>query len=97
MRYPSFTAFKADILDNARTYAGGVLHYTSGTGIPFTFYDNDTTPRTNGAPINYAPPYTFNSPHIRSAWDSGVITIAEGSQLAKYDFRDPAHPVKVVR
>jgi hypothetical protein len=96
MRYPSFAAFKADILDNARTYAAGVLHYTSGTGIAFTFYDNDTTPRINGAPINYAPPYTFNSPHIRSAWNSGVITIAEGSQVAKYDFRDPTHPVKVV-
>jgi hypothetical protein len=96
-RYPSFTAFKADILDNARTYAAGVLRYTSGTRIGFTFYDNDTTPRINGAPINYAPADTFKSPHIRSAWDSGVITIAMGSQFAKYDFRDPAHPVKVVR
>ena len=26
-----------------------------------------------------------------------LITIAMGSQFAKYDFRDPAHPVKVVR
>jgi hypothetical protein len=95
-QYPSLTAFKADILNNTRSYAGGVLRYTSNNGTAFTFFTNSTTPKINGAPINYAPTAVFNSPYMKSAWDSGRITIREGSRSATYDFTRPLNPLKVV-
>jgi hypothetical protein len=95
-QYPSFAAFKADILDNARTYGGGVLRYTASNGTAFTFFDNATTPRVNGTPIDYAPAAVFNSPHMQSVWDSGRITITQGGLSATYDFSDPANPVRAL-
>ena len=94
-QYATFDAFKSDILNNARTYAGGVLNYTASNGTTFTFSSSATTPLVNGAPINYAPPYLFDSPFMKSTWLSGKITITKGSLSATYDFSDPAHPVKV--
>jgi hypothetical protein len=95
-QYPSLAAFKADILDNPRSYAAGVLKYTSTQGTAFTFFDNANTPQINGVAINYAPANVFSSPYMTSVWNSGRITISKGSQSATYDFSDPANPVKVV-
>jgi hypothetical protein len=95
-KWSSFAAFKADILDNPRTYTGGVLRYTATTGTGYTFYDTATTPRVNGVPINYAPTMGFNSPYMKSTWGTGRITIRKGTQSATYDFSNPAQPVKTV-
>jgi hypothetical protein len=94
-QYATFDAFKADILDNTRTYAGGVFNYTASNGTTFTFYSAATTPLVNGSPINYSPAYLFDSPFMKSTWLSGKITITKGSLSATYDFSDAAHPVKV--
>src|SRR5439155_11545548 len=48
-QYATFDAFKSDILNNARTYAGGVLNYTASNGTTFTFSSSATTPLVNGA------------------------------------------------
>ncbi len=96
-QYPTLAGFEADILNNARTYVGGVLHYTASNGTAFTFYANQTTPRINNVPINYAPTAVFNSPYMRSVFGSGRITVSFGAQSASYDFSNPANPVKVVR
>jgi hypothetical protein len=92
----SFAAFRADILGNPRSYVGGVLRYTATTGSAYTFFDDATTPRVNGVPINYAPAKVFNSPYMQSTFGSGRITISKGSQSATYDFSKPTQPVKVV-
>ena len=67
----------------AGTYAGGVLRYTASNGTAFTFFDNATTPRVNGTPIDYAPAAVFNSPHMQSVWNSGRITITQGGLRAR--------------
>jgi hypothetical protein len=95
-QYATFDAFKADIVNNPRTYANGVLNYTASIGTKFVFADNGSTPTVNGAPINYSPPNVFDSPFMTSAWASGKITVSKGSQSATYDFSDPANPTKVV-
>ena len=96
-QYPTLAAFETDILNNARSYVGGVLHYSASNDTAFTFYTNATTPKINGVPINYAPTAAFNSPYMQSVWGSGRITITFGSQSASYDFSNSANPVKVVR
>jgi hypothetical protein len=95
-QYPSLAAFEAGILGNPRSYAAGVLRYTSSNGTAFSFFANSATPTVNGSPINYAPTNVFNSPYMKSAWNSGRITISLGSQSASYDFTHPANPVKIV-
>jgi len=95
-QYTSLAAFKADILDNTRTYAGGVLRYTSANGTALTFYATNTTPRINGIPIDYSPAAVFNSPYMQSVWNSGKVTITKGSRSASYDFSNPANPVKIL-
>ena len=44
----------------------------------------------------YEPPLMFNSPFVKSAWNSGKITIKRGSQSATYDFSVSKKPAKVV-
>jgi hypothetical protein len=95
-QYPTLAGFEADILNNARTYVGGILHYTASNGTAFTFYADKTTPKINNVAINYAPTAVFNSPYMRSVFGSGQITISFGSQSASYDFSNPANPVKIV-
>lgn len=95
-QYAGFDAFKARITANARTYSGGVLHYTSGFGTKFTFSGIAATPSVNGTPIDYSPTAVFNSPFMQSGWNTGQITITKGTLSAGYDFSDPANPVKVV-
>ena len=66
--YATFAAFRSDILNNPLSNGNGVLHYTASNGTTFSFFSGATTPRVNGAPINYAPSLVFNSPFMRSVW-----------------------------
>ena len=74
------------------------MTYQGVDGTKFTmFLDTGEAPRVNGRRITYAPPLMFNSPFVKSAWNSGKITIRRGSQSATYDFSvEQEGPAKVV-
>ena len=96
-QYASFSAFKARIIANARTYSVGVLNYTSASGTRLTFYTSGATPRINGTLLNYSPTAVYNSPFMQSVWNSGKVTITKGTHSASYDFSDPANPIALRR
>jgi hypothetical protein len=60
------------------------------------FLDPGKAPRINGRRPTYEPPLMFNSPFVKSAWNSGKVTIKRGSQSATYDFSVSKQPAKVV-
>ncbi len=108
--YANFDAFKSAVLGNTLThvitgnfpYIKNEITYTglldSGT---FTFYANSTqAPTLNGATVDYAPDYTFDSPFMNEDWASGVVTIAKDGRQLVLDFEsgtqtalkaEPAH------
>ena len=94
-QFVSFDAFKADVANNPRSYANGILTYTSLNGTNFVF--GTTATKVNGAPVVYAPPELFASPYMTSTWGSGRITITKGPMSAIYDFSDKANPIRIVR
>lgn len=65
-----------------------ILYYKSLNGDEFLFYaDYSSSPRINGRMIRYSQPdYTFNSPFIKSKWDSGIVTISKGDRELVLDF-----------
>jgi hypothetical protein len=95
-KYATLAAFEADILDNPRSFANGVLHYTASDGTRFVFGSDGSTPTVNGTPIDYAI-NGFVSPFMHSTWGSGKFTVSKGSRSVNYDFSNPANPVKVVQ
>jgi hypothetical protein len=73
-----------------------VVHYTSSNGTQFSWPVGSDSYLVNGVPINYSPTDVFNSPFMKSAWNSGKITITHDAFSATYDFSDAAHPAKLV-
>jgi len=39
--------------------------------------------------VNGAPPQAFDSPFVRSKWDSGVVTITKDGRTLVLDFNQP--------
>src|SRR5204863_7913207 len=73
------------------TYEKGVLSFAS-----LTFYGPARTATINGQTVNLAPRRGYDSPFIRSDWNSGLIHIRKGSDTLILDFRDPQKPVKAM-
>jgi hypothetical protein len=46
--------------------------------------------------VNLAPPRGYDSPFIRSDWNSGLIYIRKGDDTAVLDFRDPQKPARTI-
>ncbi len=64
-----------------------VLTYTSLAGDRFTFdLSQASRPRVNGQPIDLAPEKVFDSPHVQSVWNSGVVTVRHGARELVLDF-----------
>ena len=86
----NFEAFKQAIFKQDIQLNEGVLRYKGlrGSG-DFTFYaDSEQTPEINGAPINFAPKYTFKSPFLNEDWVSGMVRIAKGTRELIIDVRE---------
>lgn len=50
----------------------------------------------SGVPLNTSPARVYDSPFIRSDWNSGLIYIRKNNETEILDFRDPDKPVKTV-
>ena len=86
-----FLEFKSAVKAQSILYENGVLNFAS-----ITFYGPAQSPRISGQAVNLAPPRGYDSPFIRSDWNSGLIHIRKGSDTLILDFRDPRNPMKTI-
>ena len=64
-----------------------VLHYTSLAGDRLVFdLSQGSRPLVNGKPVDLAPENVFDSPHVQSVWNSGVVTVRQGARELVLDF-----------
>jgi len=81
-----FAAFKVAVTAEPVRYADGVLRFAT-----ITFYGP-----SRPSLVNLAPSRGYDSPFIRSDWNSGLIYIRKRNDTELLDFRDPDNPVKIV-
>lgn len=75
--YADFAAFQSSVMNNALTYAGGTMNYTSEAGDVFTFYANSkTTPKVNGTTVSLNPDQTYDSPYLSMVHGEEVATVS---------------------
>jgi hypothetical protein len=86
-----FAAFKAAVRAQPIRYQDGTLHFAT-----LTFHGPTRAAQVNGRPVDLAPARGYDSPFIRSEWNSGLIHIRKGNDTAILDFRDPNNPIKTV-
>lgn len=87
-----FAAFKAAVAAQPIRYRDGVLRFAT-----ITFYGPARPAEIEGQPVNLAPARGYDSPFIRSDWNSGLIYIRKGDDTVILDFRNPDNPRKQVR
>ncbi len=86
--FPDLAAFSKAVLANPFSYRDRVLEYTglqdSGR---FTFFaKSGEPPQINGAPVQYAPPFTYQSPFITSTYPADQVTIRKDHRSLILDF-----------
>jgi hypothetical protein len=86
-----FEAFKAAVKAQPARYADGVLRFAA-----ITFYGPTRPSQVGGQTVDLAPSRGYDSPFIRSDWNSGLIYIRKGNDTEILDFRDPDNPLKLV-
>ena len=85
----SFSAFKKKVKGCSPQYEGAVLSYESIYGDTLTLDTSyKQTPTVNGKPIEYKSEKVFDSPFLKSEYDSGVVTIEKGSRKRVLDFNN---------
>ncbi len=89
--HQDFEAFKDAVKARPIDYKEGVLHFET-----ITFYGPAKLGQVNGQTVNLAPARGYDSPFIRSAWNSGLIHIRKGDETVVLDFRDPKNPQKTI-
>lgn len=87
--FDSFEAFQEQLIK--RTPA------SNDFGVIFTSLEGDTLeldpqqralPRINGDPIDLAPPFTFQSPHLNNRWPEARIHLSNGTESVLLDFEE---------
>lgn len=86
-----FEIFKKAVKAQPISYEDGTLKFAT-----ITFFGTRQLPEINGETVDMAPARLFDSPFIRSDWNSGVIFIRKGDETLKLDFSDPKNPVQTV-
>jgi len=86
-----FAAFQAAVMSQPMTYENGAVSFAS-----MTFYGPAQPAKIDGQSVNLAPSRGYDSPFIRSDWNSGLIHIRKGNDTLILDFRDPQKPVKSI-
>jgi hypothetical protein len=86
-----FAAFRTAVKSQPIRYDNGVLSFAT-----ITFCGPSRPAQVNGRPVDLAPARGYDSPFIRSDWNSGLIHIRKGDETLILDFRDPQKPVKTV-
>jgi len=85
-----FNAFKVALKAQPIGFAGGVLRFATIT------FQGTQPGKVNGQTVDLAPSRGYNSPFIRSDWNSGLIYVRKGNETEILDFRDPKNPMKTI-
>ena len=87
--YADVDTFGAKLAERRCEMAGEALTYESLAGHRLTLHsDYDRVPEIDGHPVEYAPERVYDSPHIQSEWDSGLVRLQYGSERVDLDFND---------
>jgi hypothetical protein len=84
-----FDAFKTAVKAQPVRYEGGTVRFAT-----LTFHGPSRPPLVDGQPVNLAPARGYDSPFIRSEWNSGLVYLRKGNDTEILDFRDPQDPVR---
>jgi hypothetical protein len=85
--YAGYGAFRRAVTALPLDFNGDVLNYTGLGGDTFSFFTaQNSSPRINGAPVNFETPEVFDSPFIRSDWNSGVVTLTRDGRNLVLNF-----------
>jgi uncharacterized protein (TIGR02145 family) len=85
--YASYTAFQDKVIALPLTYDGKVLKHTSIYNDKLEFYtDRSSLPKVNGTLIDLRPTNVFDSPFIKSVFNSGVVEISKNQRKLVLDF-----------
>lgn len=85
----TFEKFRASVHASTLARDGDALRYTRARdGRRFTLFpDSDRTGEIDGRHTDFAPPFTYRSPFIASAWPATEVTVRFGSRTLTLDFR----------
>ncbi|MCP4782606.1 MAG: hypothetical protein GY903_12265 [Fuerstiella sp.] len=87
--HKSFTAFQDTLTARLLSFKRSVLTYQSLGGATLTFYaDKSRIGEVNGTPVNLAPQNVYDSPFVKSNWDSGVVTLQCGEERRMLDLNE---------
>ena len=85
--YASYTDFQDKILALPLAYDGKVVTHTSIYGDNMIFYtDRSGLPKINNQLIDLRPTNVFDSPYIKSAYNSGIVEISKNKRKLILDF-----------
>lgn len=86
----NFGEFQNNILANTLSVQGNRIDYRSGFyKTNLTLYsDYSKSPLVDGTPLNFKPNKIFDSPFLQSNWDSGIVTIQDGSNSMILNFNN---------
>ena len=85
--YASYTAFQDKVIALPLTYDGNVLTHRSIYGDDLVFYsDRSSLPKVNNQLIDLRPTNVFDSPFIKSVFNSGVVEISKNKRKLVLDF-----------
>jgi hypothetical protein len=88
--FGDLAAFEKAVAALPLSFERGRLTYRGLSGDEFVFRaDFGGLPEINGKPVDYAPAMVFESPFVRSDWNSGVVTLAKGERKLVLDFNKP--------
>ena len=80
-------AFQTALLSRTPSLEEGVLRYEGLDRDSFVFYsDYGSLPEIDGTSIDLTPDKVYDSPHVQSDWDSGVVTVSYGESKRELNF-----------
>lgn len=85
--YADFASFQEKAMSQPISFEKSVLSYETIAGDKLTFYtDQSRLPKINDLTVDLAPELVFESPYVRSEWNSGVVTIKYGQDRKTLNF-----------
>ncbi len=86
--FTDYKQFQEKILSLPMKYDGKLLKYKSIYNDDFEFHsDYSKLASVNGKTIDIQPKMVFDSPFVKSVWNSGIIEITKGKRMLKLDFK----------
>jgi len=87
--YADYFAFQKAAMAKPLSLERSILSYKTLAGDELTFYtDQSRLPKINYITVDLAPDLVFDSPFVRSKWNSGIVTIKYGQDQKTLNFNE---------